>query len=379
MSEPLRLRYVNQIVGAFLLGVVILLLAVAVLLIRSQGLLAGYEYRYLQLTQSQLDGLREGTEVYMLGRRVGEIDGLDYAAEFGDEGEPLIELRLRLLAPQLRMLAPGELDRASVTVQRKFGVGEPYLEILRPRRIDPDAAPGVGPAETDVAGDKRFIPSFRAEEDPTDQVLTQLQSISESFSDARDAFVQATADFEQTTATTNAAITNDVSPAMRSLQGASESLTATSDNLNVEGEQTLVRLRRSAENFDARMDETAGSVRTFVDGSAERAADSVTRAAESTQESVEAIRPEAVDAMRRLSAAARSLQTLSEESREVVDVLRSEANQLPGTVGRVQGAVDGANEVIDGAGQHWLLRRYINRYGPTETVSPSAIRGPSFP
>ena len=367
MSEPLRLRYVNQVVGAFLLGVGLLVLLLALLLIRAQGLFTGYEHRFIRLTQSELDGLREGTEVYLLGRRVGEVDGLTYADEYSEDDEPLIELRLRLTLPMLEVLQEGELDRASVSVQRKFGVGEPYLEIRRPSR---QAATAEPPPVAD--DEKRFLQEFEAEEDPTDQVLRQLESIERSFADSRDALVESLADFMVTSQTTNRAIEEDVSPAARSVRTAAETL-------DVEGGETLIRLRDSATNFDAQINDTASEVQQFVAGDASSAAGAVTRAAESTQRRVDEVGPQATAAMQSLQSAARSLQTLSEESREVVDVLRRESRQLPGTVNQVRGAVDGANEVIDGASQTWLLRRYINRYGPTETVSPSAIRGPSFP
>lgn len=369
MSEPLRLRYVNQIVGAFLLGIGLLVLLLALLLIRAQGLFAAHELRFIRLTQSQLDGLREGTEVFLLGRRVGEVDGLAYADEFSEEGEPLIELRLKLMQSQIQMLQEGELDRASVSVQRKFGVGEPYLEIQRPGRADlaaetPDQAGGEGA--------KRFLQGFQAEEDPTDQVLRQLRSIEQSFSDTRDALVAASSDFAETSRTASTAIEEDVSPAVQSLKSASETLES-------DGAETLLKVRESAANFDLRINETSSAVQRFADGSAQEAASAVTSAAESTQRQVDQIGPQATAAMESLQSAARSLQTLSEESRQVVDVLRREAQDLPGTVSQVRGAVDGANEVIDSASQTWLLRRYINRYGPTKTVSPSAVRGPSFP
>lgn len=143
MSQPFKLRYQNEIVGAFLLGVVLAVMVAAMLLARGgadEEELVPYAVDFGEVGVGLMP---EGLAVRLRSQRVGRV--LDSEAREGGH------MRVRIgLQPSLQGLLP--IDSQVVLYTPMAGLaGETYLE------ISPGTAPiraGVGDALTGrVAGD----------------------------------------------------------------------------------------------------------------------------------------------------------------------------------------------------------------------------------
>ena len=138
MSEPFRLRYVNQIVGAVLLITLVLLLALGLYVIRGRDVFARSVDYQVAIPQEMISGLHRGSDVVILGDVIGRVDRIAYAPV---GREILLDLKIKEpFRDQIR-------HDSQIQVRRKFGVGEPYLELIRGNDLLGVVASDV-PAET---------------------------------------------------------------------------------------------------------------------------------------------------------------------------------------------------------------------------------------
>ncbi|MBU0678159.1 MAG: MCE family protein [Verrucomicrobia bacterium] len=122
MTQPLKFRYVNEIVGGFILLVLIVLLAGIYLAGKAQG---WFEPTLILRTQFHEDGafgLKEGAEVHVLGTLVGTVSRI----EPGESGQ--MEGKLRIRGDFARYIRSDSVAIA----KKKFAVaGDSYIEITR--------------------------------------------------------------------------------------------------------------------------------------------------------------------------------------------------------------------------------------------------------
>lgn len=287
MTEPIRLRYVNQLVGAFILMIIALLLVGTVIVVRQQEIFVP-EYEILAyIAEADLDGLRKGTEVLVLGRQAGEIDDIGYFDGERDGKNVRITMKIKeTFRDEIFTDSVAHLKR------RLAGAGEAYLEITR------------GPGHQTVlptAGSLAVV----TEPEPASElarITGMMDDIRGYFEDARDSMVDSFGRFG--TAADAFGVTNE-----------------RFQNVLVDLEDFAPRLTPLAEKSEA----------------------------------------------------------VLEVSREVVDALRAETENLPGTVLKLQDDLDGAQEVIDGIRRHWLLRRYIDRGDAGTLISPSEVGRGALP
>lgn len=178
MNKPVKLRYVNQLVGSLLLAVAVVLFVVVMLVLRQQGWFVTKFRLYAQLNEQQLDGLQHGTEVLLLGHQVGQVDRIAYADRQagGKHDEILVELLLRN-DPQWPIYA------GSVAyIQRHLaGAGEAFLEIRRAQPSD----------RLLKDGDTIKIVAVEAAGDQLGVVVDQMKEIRSDFAKVRDSMVPA--------------------------------------------------------------------------------------------------------------------------------------------------------------------------------------------
>ena len=81
MQQRFHFRYVNELVGAFVLLALVLLVAGIFLTARSQGWFAP-RYRFeLLLPEKGTAGLSVGNDVFILGQSVGNVENLRVATD----------------------------------------------------------------------------------------------------------------------------------------------------------------------------------------------------------------------------------------------------------------------------------------------------------
>ncbi len=290
MNKPVKLRYVNQLVGSLLLAVIVVLFLVLLLVLRQQGWFVTTFRLYAHLSEGELDGLRRGTEVLLLGRQVGQIDRISYSGgvQSGKHDEIVLELLMR-------SEADWPIYAGSVAhIQRHLaGAGEAFLEIRRAQPSD----------QLLKDGDTIVIAADPAAADKLDVVVEQMQEIRSDFAKVRDSMVPA---FEK--------------------------MTGTLSNL----------------------DETNRRMQVVVDD-------------------MQKTSP-------KLSPIADQMQTVLDQSREVTETLRQEVQNVPGTVNELRSNFNTAQEVLDAARSHWLLRRYIDDPSDDRTIEPAEVhRGDIWP
>jgi ABC-type transporter Mla subunit MlaD len=163
MPEPLRLRFVNQIVGIFVLAVLAVVVAFLLLLLRAKGQSASQMEFEIRIAQSELDGLRKGTEVEILGQPAGRIDRISYA----EQGNRVI-LGLAIKEQYSRQI----FTDSTVHVRHKYGAALAYLEILRGDRSE---TPLV-----DVAPEQPIeIKNFQPHHDRIDELADEIRQLRE--------------------------------------------------------------------------------------------------------------------------------------------------------------------------------------------------------
>ena len=122
MNEPFRLRYTNQIVGTFLLAILLFLIATSIVLMRAGDFFSTPVSYWIEVPQNEIGDLHRGAEVMMLGQRVGEVRTIDYI-----DDTDWVQIELAIVADKADQIT----ENSEIQFERKFGVGAPILVIRR--------------------------------------------------------------------------------------------------------------------------------------------------------------------------------------------------------------------------------------------------------
>jgi len=332
MNKPVKLRYANQLVGAFVLIVALFVAGIIIFVARQQEWGAPTFRLHAFIADEALDGLRKGTEVVLLGQKAGEISSIDY---FYDPASPDNDLEitmvLRRVPFQEQILAGSEAHIR----HHLAGAGDAYLEIKRgPRggRVldDGDILPIVPePTTTDRFEEiehkiERIALSFEAVRDSMLPALQNINTFAVQGQASNAQLQHVLSDFE------------DVSPRLRPLADKADAVLT------------------DMENFTPRLDPLANQAQDVL--------------------------ADLQDVGPRLRPLTDRAQEVLDESKEITDSIRSETDQLSGTVRSVRDTVDSAQDVLDAMRSHWLLRRYIKQPHPDPTIPPAEVgRGDIWP
>lgn len=311
MGRAYRLRYVNQFVGGFVVLVLLLLVGAAILVGQRQEWFADTFVVFATLEEKDLDGVREGTEVIMLGQRAGRVAVIEYLPNRA-------WLRLTLVLRQ--RFADQIYEDSVVAIKRKVaGVGDAYLEITRPGVFDAATARRYELGSPDL-----LVVAEPPVEDQFRDITRMMDDIRQSFSDVRDAFI----------------------PALERWESAGENIERSNEDLQA----VIADLRRVTPRLDGLVDQTE----SVLSGH---------------QQVIDTVRAETDQ----LPGTVLQLRNTLDGAQEVVDDLRGETQQLPGTVEQFQQTLGGAQEIVEGLRQHWLLRRYIDQHPTSPMIPPSNL------
>lgn len=122
MQQRFHFRYVNELVGAFVLLALVLLVAGIFLTARSQGWFAP-RYRFeLLLPEKGTAGLSVGNDVFILGQSVGNVENLRVATD------GRMRARVRIKGDFQQFVRTDSV----ATIKKTFGVaGDSFVEISR--------------------------------------------------------------------------------------------------------------------------------------------------------------------------------------------------------------------------------------------------------
>lgn len=364
MNEPYRLRYTNQIVGAFLL--ILILFVLTLLLILSGGYFRESERYWLEVTQEDVNNLQKDAEVMVLGERVGEVEDIRYV-----DGSDAIRIDLKM-DPKKEVVI---LDNSIVKIERKFGFGTPVLVI---RRATADEAATLLPSGSRLR-------NFQGENDRIDSTAREIENISKSVQRMQQKADPTMNSIDLASQQINKSFRNSVSPAMESTKDSAESFKTTNEELRPEALRTLLRLQLATQNLDNKVNSLTGKIERLVEkdmretlGKVRDSTDEVNGAADSVSATSDKASAEISDTLAQLKTAAEQFDKLAHEAREVVRIVRGEADALPGTVNDINDTVGDTQDLVGEIRSHWLLRRYSRQPSESSQVSPSAIRGGSI-
>ena len=124
MAKPFKFRYVNEIVGTFVLAVVVLLAIGIILAGRAQEWFVPRYHIGLDFPPEGSLGLKKGSEIEILGTIVGKIEGITVNDDGSMRGEMMVK------GDFIRFIRSDSLAIA----KKKFGIaGDAYVEITKGR------------------------------------------------------------------------------------------------------------------------------------------------------------------------------------------------------------------------------------------------------
>ena len=307
------MRRVNEITGAFVLVVIAALIVTVVWTGRSQRWFRGTVTLRIILPEDGAGGIRQGSEVYFLGTRVGSV----YDVIVDSTGR--MEARTSIRRDFFRFVRAD----SSALVKKRFGVaGDSFFEITRGQ--------GAPLPETDAS----IICNEQVQnalESAVDEIRQETLLVLKKASAGLDTWMLLGGDLRET---------------RRHL------------------DQAAVRL----ENLTASVEQGKGTLGKLLTDS--------TLADEATNLLVRAnlTMGELQGVVTHLDAAVKNVQAGTARLPEIADAAASEARDLPGLVQQAQTSMKELERLVEGMQRHWLLRKYMNWTNPPSSrLAPTGL------
>ena len=318
-GQPLETRFkfrrVHEITGAFVLIVIALLIATVVWTGHSQRWFRSNVRLGIILPETGAAGIRQGSEVYFLGTRVGSV----YDVMVDTNG--LMEAQTAIRRDFFRFVRAD----SSAVVKKKFGVaGDSFFEITRGQ-----GAPLPEKNASILCNEQLQSALESAIEDIRSETLLVLKKTSAGL----DTWTRLGADLRETRLRL-------------------DQLTARLDNITAGVEQgngtvgkllTDPRLADDATNLLVRANQTMNGLQGVVSN---------------------------------LDAAVRDVQNGAQRLPEITDAVANEAKDLPGLVQQTQTSMRELERLIEAMQRHWLIRKYVNKTNPPSAIPNPAERPP---
>src|SRR3954471_4601378 len=120
MVQTFKLRYVNEIVGMFVLVCVGLVAAGVVAALRGKQWFAPTQHITINLPPEGSLGLKPGSTVFILGSDVGSVEAINY-----EHGRMTAQISVRGKLIELVR------DDTYAVITKSFGIGETYVTLER--------------------------------------------------------------------------------------------------------------------------------------------------------------------------------------------------------------------------------------------------------
>lgn len=361
MLRTYKLRYVNELVGVFVLITVGFIIFSVVVALRSRDWFTPTLRIRIILPEQGSMGLRAGNPVQVLGTVIGNVDAINYNADSGN-----MEARVSVRGNLISYLQ----DNSIPIIHKSFGIGEPYIEIVKNLHPDPQHPPAPLPAEGAT------LWYSEADTGPTDKIQEILAQVQDQAVPAMEEARAAIREYTQLAA--------DLRNPDRPLQQTIRHLAAITDSVE-KGNGLVGRLLNDPKYADqvyamlpkvnAALDETQGILKDAHKTSANLA--TISTDAQTTTKKL----PELLDATKStladVQAVMQDVRKTTAKLPEVVEGANTTVQSLPGLVLQMQETMRQTQILIEGFQKSWLVRSYIDKTGePTGRIRPDEIGGP---
>ena len=335
MVERFAFRHVRSTIGAFVLVCLALGLGIVVLAGRNQRWFQKRARYVVLLPNGDLFGVREGSEVEIMGSVVGAVKAIDV----GDDDAMRAEVLLR--GDFARFVRVG----AKAVLKRRLVSGQTFIEITRGTRPEPleegaEIVSGPDRAVMDELTDT--IQQIRAEVAPAIREIRLLAA------DLRDP-------------------EGDLHKLMRSVGGAA----AGAD----QGGGVVSRLlhdRTWSEQVDETLKtakDTLAQVRAQLEETAR-----ITNALNKEMLRVPEFSSQSLSVLKNTDAVLAELKASVARLPPILDAIHGETQAMPGLVIETQQTIREIHRLIEGLQRHWLIRSYIEPDVPDERITPSLLQ-----
>ena len=356
MTEPYRLRYTNQLVGGFLLLILMLAIGFSVILLRvGDYFVQKYPY-WTEISQQAATDLERGAEVLILGQYAGNVTRIGYVP-----GSDQVRIDFEIDAQMTGQV----FTDSYVTLERQFGVGKPFITV---RRGAPNGQPMV-PLQPESR-----LRSLEGDSDRFDQVTRQIESVSESIRLIQQQLDPVLSDMRETAERFQGTLNNAVDPTLTQVNETAVSVKRTSDDVRPEMLDSLRSLRSTSETLETKIVQLVDQDLQSTLADVSRSTQELTVAARSVSTTSDAVNQDMSATLLEIRQAAQQVQQLALETRNLVRVVRAEADDLPGTTARINDTVSEAQDLVGEIRGHWLLRRYSKKSQPSEQIPPQSVR-----
>ena len=339
MIRTFKFRYVNEIVGVFVLTVVGFVIAGIVIALRSKDLFQPAQRITVNLPVEGSLGLKPGSTVFILGSDVGAVETINYK---NGRLNAVITIRGQLI----------ELvrDDTYAVISKSLGIGETYMTLERANPEWEKEAPL--PANQPIPAISEAGTTDRIQ-----QVLTQVQQQAvPAIGEAREAIRQYTALAASLTRTTTALEKGD------SLVG------------------RLLTDKKFADQIDAMLPKVNASLdemQTLLKD-LRKTSGNLADLTGSAKEDMKKL-PELLDSMRatmdEMQAVMKDVRKSTARLPDVVDGANQTVQSLPGLVVQMQETMRQTQILIEGFQKSWLVRGNIDKSEPTGRIRPEEIGG----
>lgn len=303
MADRFTFRRVNELTGTFVLVVVALLVATIVWTGRSQRWFRSNVTLRIILPEDGAAGIRQGSEVYFLGTRVGSVSDVIVDATGRMEAQATIRYDFF------------QFVRAdsSAAVKKKFGVaGDSFFEITR--------------------GQGKPLPEKAAS-----IVCNQL--------------------FQNALETAVEEVRHEAMLVLKKVNGALDTWTTLGADLGKTLEH-LHELTLGLEKLAAGVEAGKGTVGKLITDTA--LADEAQRLVARANEAMSELQGVATN----LNVAVKSVQEGAVRLPEITDALANGAQDLPGLVQQTQTSMREVERLVEALQRHWFVRKYVNKTNP---------------
>jgi phospholipid/cholesterol/gamma-HCH transport system substrate-binding protein len=315
IRERFKFRQVNEITGTFVILIALLLIAGVVWTAHSQRWFRSNVTLRIILPETGAAGIRQGSEVYFLGTRVGSVSDVLVDAAGHMEAQASLRRDFFLFVR----------SDSSAVVKKRFGVaGDSFFEITR----------GQGKP--------------LSEKDASIVCREQFQSVVESAVEE---------------------VRSEAMAVLKKVNGGLEiwtKLGADMDGTREHLDQLTVRLDKIA----AGVESGKGTVGKLVTDSAliDDAQQFMTRA--------NAAMIDLHGVVTNLNVAVKNIENATVRLPEITGTVADEAKDLPGLVLQTQTSMRELERLVDGMQRHWFLRKYVNKTNPPPFGLNPTSRGP---
>lgn len=335
MAKPFKFRYVNEIVGGFVL-LTVALLVVGVLLVGhyQEWFTPAYRVHLIFPAEGSLD-LRKGSEVKILGAVVGRVEGIHIEADDSMSGEMTIK------GDAFRFVRTD----SKVIVKKAFAAfGDAYIEIIK----------GKGPRLSD--GGSLAVTKDTEIFEIAQQLLNQV----------REAIIPLLGQI-RLTAEEYGALASDLRSPEGSIMKFAGNLEQISANLK-SGEGPLMKILADLQVISSGLKNGEGTAGKLLRDPA--TADEVNRILRDLGKQVG-------DSITQVQKILDDVKRTTAQLPPMAAKVGREADDLPGLVLQVQQTLRESERLIDGIQRHWLLREYVPQPRPTELIPPSDVTAPA--